>query len=145
LKFLTLSGSLRTADTAEALKLEPGSQLLFVEKLYRADDKPVVLSQTCLPCASIVHPYSADDFLDPIFDVLPKLCQNELSYYLSELLPVIAGQELTATLNLPQPLTALISFNEIGYTPDNTPILTARSYFRSDMLRLRLIRRTVGH
>ena len=144
IELLTVNHQSAPDDTAEALNLEPGSQLLFLEKLYRADGKPVVLSQTCLPCDNITQPYSPDDLLLPIFDLLPKLCQNELSYYLSELLPVIATEKMAATLDLPQPITALLSFNEIGYTPDNKPVVSARSYFRSDMLRLRLIRRTVS-
>jgi len=132
------------AASAGALNLEPGTTLLAVEKLYRADGEPVIFSQTWLPRHLVTQPYTAPDFLPPIFEVLPRLCQQELAYYLSELLPVIAGAELAATLNLPQPATALMSFSEIGFTPDHAPIISARSYFRNDLLRLRLIRRTVA-
>ncbi|GAB4458866.1 MAG: GntR family transcriptional regulator [Anaerolineae bacterium] len=127
--------------TAKALNLEPASQLLLIEKLYLADGEPVIFSQVYLPCQAITQPYTPADLLEPIFDLLPRLCQNELSHYLSELVPVLATDDLTTLLNLPQPVTALLSFSEIGHTTDGAPIISARSYFRSDMLRLRLIRR----
>ena len=133
------------AAAAEPLNLPPDTPVLFIEKLYRADNEPVILSQTHLPCSFINQPYIHADFVLPIFDVLPRLCGQELSYYLSELQPILATPELAATLNLPQPISALMSFSEIGYTADGSPILSARSYFRNDMLRLRLIRRIIGH
>lgn len=133
------------ATISEALSLEPGSPMLLLEKLYRADNEPVIFSQTWLPCHAITQPYTPADLLVPIFDLLPRLCQTELSYYLSELVPVIATPSLSELLNLSQAATALLSFKEIGFTPVGVPIISARSYFRSDMLQLRLVRRTVGH
>lgn len=145
IQLLTLAEQPAAAAAVELFNLPPAAPALFIEKLYRADDEPVILSQTCLPCHFITQPYSRADFELPIFDVLPRLCGQELSYYLSELLPIVATPELAATLNLPQPITALMSFSEIGYAADGTPLLSARSYFRNDMLRLRLIRRIIGH
>jgi len=55
--------------------------------------------------------------------------------------PLIAPDWLVDILNLPQQPTALIAFEEIGYNLDNEPILKAHSFFRDDLLRLRLIRR----
>lgn len=143
--------SLHSANTApvspvisEKLNLELNSQLLLIEKLYRADDEPVIFSQTWLPCEAITQPYTSPDLLTPIFDLLPKLCQNELSYYLSDLVPIIATEPLSVLLNLSPSATALLSFEEVGYTPVGVPIIYARSYFRSDRLQLRLVRRTIG-
>lgn len=134
------------AATREALNLEPGSQMLLIEKLYRADDEPVIFSQAWLPCHAITRPYTPADLQVPIFDLLPRLCQNELSYYLSEVVPVVAAAPVSTLLNLSQSVTALLSFKEIGYTPAGLPVISARSYFRNDMLQLRLVRRrTVGY
>ncbi|MEJ2747564.1 MAG: UTRA domain-containing protein [Anaerolineae bacterium] len=66
--------------------------------------------------------------------------RQRLTYYLSEIVPSIADDKLAQTLHIP-PQTALISFSEIGYNADNEPILHSSSYFRDDLLRLRLIRR----
>jgi DNA-binding GntR family transcriptional regulator len=60
---------------------------------------------------------------------------------LSEIVPLIAPQWLVETLHLPKPQTALLSFEEVGYNQDNQPVIKSCSYFRDDLLRLRLIRR----
>jgi DNA-binding GntR family transcriptional regulator len=52
----------------------------------------------------------------------------------------LADAKLIEILRLPSP-TPLISLEEVGYNELNEPILTASSYFRDDLLRLRLIRR----
>ena len=40
--------------------------------------------------------------------------------------------------------TPAIAFQEIGYDRDNTPVVRATSYFRDDLLRFRMIRRSAG-
>ena len=80
-------------------------------------------------------------FTNPIYQFLEDYCQQHLSYYLSEIVPLVPPSWLVDTLKLKQEQAALISFEEIGFNQDNTPILKARSYFRDDLLRLRLIRR----
>jgi hypothetical protein len=54
---------------------------------------------------------------------------------------LIAPAWLVDRLDLPSTSTALLCLEEIGYNPDNEPIIKANSYFRDDLLRLRLIRR----
>ncbi len=55
-------------------------------------------------------------------------------------MPLNASAELAGMLHL-QTDKALLCFEEIGYNQDNLPILKVYSYFRDDLLRLRLIRR----
>lgn len=129
------------AETRQTLRLKPGAPVLEIRKLYLAGSESVIFSRTRLPVTALAAPYTATDLRLPVFEMLPRLCRQELGYYLSELLPVLATEELSATLNLPEACTALLSFSETGFTPDNTPILRAQSWFRSDLLRLQLIRR----
>ena len=55
----------------------------------------------------------------------------------------MASPWLADRLDLPRQKTALLSFEEIGFNQDHSPIIKATSYFRDDVLRLRLIRRQV--
>jgi GntR family transcriptional regulator len=126
---------------AKDLNLDPAEKLLAVQKLFLADDEPVILTFNYLPCQLIKLPYTADDFHLPMYQFLPRFCQQHLAYYLSEIVPLITPDWLTETLKLQQPKTALLSFDEVGYNQDNMPILKAYSYFRDDLLRLRLLRR----
>lgn len=127
----------------EDLNLDPTERVLLVQKLFLADDDPVILTFNYLPCQLIKLPYTAGDFHLPMYQFLPQFCQQHLVYYVSEIVPLIAPDWLTKTLKLQQPQTALLSFDEVGYNQDNLPIIKAYSYFRDDLLRLRLLRREV--
>ncbi|MCK6626765.1 MAG: GntR family transcriptional regulator [Anaerolineae bacterium] len=126
---------------AATLNLEASEPVLVIHKLFLADASPVIFNQTHLPLKWLKRPHTPDDFLAPVYQILPKLCQQELAYAFSEIVPLIAPPWLMDRLALPSTPTALLALEEIGYNPDNDPILKACSYFRDDLLRLRLIRR----
>ena len=131
------------ADTlvAATLNLVPGEPVVAIQKLFLADDKPVIFNQTYLARRLIKQPCQPDDFTMPIYQFLPKFCQQELAYAFSEIIPLIAPAWLVDRLDLPGSPSAILTLQEMSYNPDNEPILSAHSYFRDDLLRLRLIRR----
>lgn len=129
------------AATAAELELPATETVTLVEKLFLADGEPVILTHNLIPNTMIESTYPADSFHQPIYKFLERYCRQHLAYYLSEIIPVTPSTTLTNTLNLSPQQTALISFEEIGYNQDNRPIVKAISYFRDDLLRLRLIRR----
>jgi GntR family transcriptional regulator len=129
---------------AEALGLEINDPILMVKKLFRADGSPVTLTVNHIPWAIINQPYTEDDFHQPIYKFLSDFCGQHLTYYLSEIVPLIAPKWLVDTLELPKQRSPLLAFDEIGYNQDNEPVIKACSYFRDDLLRLRLIRRETG-
>jgi GntR family transcriptional regulator len=128
-------------NLAATLNLETAEPVLMIQKLFLADDTPVIFNQAHLPLKLIKRPYTLDDFQAPIYQFLPKFCQQALAYSFSEIVPLIAPVWLIDRLALPASPTALLALEEISYNPDNDPILKAYSYFRDDLLRLRLIRR----
>jgi GntR family transcriptional regulator len=127
----------------DILHLRSNEKVLRVQKLFRADNEPVIFTVTNVPTRIIKRPYALNDFHMPIYQFLPIFCQLNLAYYLTEIVPLIAVPSLIDILALPQQETALLSFEEIGYSQENEPIVKACSYFRDDLLRLRLIRRHV--
>jgi len=138
--------SLRTEaagdEIAAGLNIAPTDEALVVEKLFLADEQPVILAYNRIPLSLIKESYQPDDFRAPVYEFLWRYGRQHLTYYLSEIVPIIAGDALAQTLRIPRQ-TPLISFSEIGYNADNEPILHASSCFRDDLLRLRLIRRQV--
>ncbi len=129
------------SDTAAALNIAPDADVITVKKLFLADGQPVIFTVNHIPAQYIACQFSADDFHQPVSQFLSANCQLELGSYLSEIVPLIPPAWLAELLHLPSHPTALISFEEVGYSLDNVPILQAISYFRDDLLRLRLIRR----
>lgn len=129
-------------DQAESLKLDADDELVSVEKLFLEDAVPVIFATNCVPKRLLVDPVAKSDWLSPVYEVLAQHSQHRLAYYLSEIVPVVAGSKLEETLHV-KAGTPLISFAEIGFSEENEPILLATSYIRDDLLRLRLIRRKV--
>jgi GntR family transcriptional regulator len=129
------------AQIATDLGLSLNETVLVVKKLFLADSQPVILTFNYIPTRLIKVNHPPDVFHQPVFQFLDLYCQQQLSYYLSEIVPLITPDWLATLLHLPQSQTALLSFEEIGYNQENLPILRACSYFRDDLLRLRLIRR----
>lgn len=127
-------------SVVDDLGLAADESVLVIEKLFLEDDNPVILTRNCIPIRYITKPYTIEEFQRPVYEYLETVCQQQLAYYLSDLVPMIAAGPLAQTLHL-EPGTPLLSFEEIGYNEDNEPILKAYSYFRDDLLRFRLLRR----
>ncbi len=135
----TLANTLAHTLTTD-LNLSPSDTALLIKKLFLADGQPVILTLNYIPTALINSTYTNKIFHQPIYQFLNEACQQQLTYYLSEIVPLIAPVWLIDTLKI-EPNSALISFEETGYNQDNVPILKAQSFFKDELLRLRLIRR----
>ncbi len=144
-QILALRRELAGEETAVSLQIDPTDEILRVEKLFLADGQPVILAHNLI---AVELSEAELDFHAPIYEVLRGNglphgrggSRQQLTYYLSEIVPAIAKPTLAKILQI-QPNTPLLSFNEIGYNAKNKPILKSISYFRDDLLRLRLIRR----
>jgi GntR family transcriptional regulator len=141
-RVLDLNRQVASTDLAADLKVEAGEPILLVRKLFLENELPVILTCNYLPLSFVSEPAKRKDFVVPIFTYLSQSAGQHLSYYLSEIVPVLADDELAETLHVPSP-TAVLSIEEVGYNEENEPILKAYSYFRDDLLRLGIIRRKV--
>ena len=129
-------------DAAADLGISPADDVLTIRKLFLENDVPVILAVNVLPRPALLDAYTPDDLARPIYDFLDDFARQRLAYYVTDIVPVVAHGE-TATLLQIAPGTPLVSFDETGYNEANEPIVKAYSYFRDDLLRLRLLRRRV--
>jgi GntR family transcriptional regulator len=133
-----------TADeaTAAELNIETGDALVVVEKLFLENHKPVVLTINRIP-AHLIDEGAQLEGAAPLPSFLETHADRNLSYYLSEIVPVTLSAHEAKQLGVKKG-TPAISFEEIGFDQDNTPVVRATSFFRDDLLRFRLIRRKSG-
>lgn len=141
-RLLDVRQEISTEGLAGELGMADGEQFLVVKKLFLEDQQPVILAVNLIPLRRINKAYTEKDLLAPVFEFLAKSGDQHLSYYLSDIVPVVASDDIRQALELPAG-TPLITLEEVGYNEENEPILKAYSYFRDDLLRLRLIRRKV--
>jgi len=140
IKILTVDTKPAGNKLAEALNIPVDDPILLIDKLFLEDRQPVILVRNFIPVNLISMKYKKNDLKAPVFEFITQFTNQHLSYYVSELAPILADAKLIEILRLSSP-TPLISLEEVGYNELNEPILTASSYFRDDLLRLRLIRR----
>ncbi len=128
------------AGTAKALGVKPGAPTLVIEKCFFEDDTPAILARNVIPAELLRCTPDKALARQPIYDLLERCCNRRFSYYFSDILPVAADESLAAKLGV-QAGAALLAFEEVGYDIDNEPVLWAKSWFRDDRIRFRLIRR----
>jgi GntR family transcriptional regulator len=141
-RILEVSEAPAKAQQIRELNLSSTDKVLTVKKLFLEDKQPVILAINLIPLHLITRPYSKEDLIEPVFEFLAKYGGHHLSYFLSEIVPIVGINDISANLRISSG-TPLISLEEIGYSEENEPILKANSYFRDDLLRLGLIRRKV--
>lgn len=129
-----------TGQLLADLSLSTQDDVLMVTKLFRENNVPVILTYNFLPASQVTASYQPSDLRQPVYDFLETAGSVQLGYYLSEIVPINAEGEVATVLGLPAG-TPLISFDETGYSADHEPIVKSYSYFRDDLLRLRLMRR----
>lgn len=128
---------------AADLFLTAGEPIVVIEKLFLEDRRPVVLTYNRISAGIVPGPVGETDAATPIYEYLEAAGGRHLSYYLSEIVPVVLQDDLAAKLDVVEG-TPAISFREVGFDDDNRPLVQATSYFRDDLLRFRLMRRKDG-
>jgi GntR family transcriptional regulator len=140
IKILTVDTIPAGNKLAAALNILEEETVLRIEKLFLENRQPVILVRNYIPVDLITRQYKKKDLKEPVFEFITRFTNQHLSYYLSELAPILSDAKLNEILRLSAP-APLISLEEVGYNELNEPILKASSFFRDDLLRLRLIRR----
>lgn len=128
--------------TAVDLLLAPEEPLCLVTKLFLENEVPVILTRNSIPERLLTETYTREDLARPLYEFLELFTRQRLAYYVTDIVPLVADEEIAGLLKI-APGTPLVSFDEIGYNDNNDPIVKAHSYFRDDLLRLRLLRRRV--
>jgi GntR family transcriptional regulator len=122
---------------------EGDEEWLLIEKVFREDDRPVVLTVNRIPTSIVIDAEYEQDSAIPVYEFVEEHCGRTLAYYLSEIVPVRLDGPEAALLGV-APGTLAISFDEVGFDQANEPVVRASSYFRDDLLRFRLIRKRTG-
>ena len=129
---------LATEKEAELLSVEPGEQLLSLQRLFRADDKPVILTQNIFPLSLLRVPADEVDGGLHIRDILQNYFYQEIAFVITDIHATLAGEEVGALLSasLNKVMLALdVSF----YSKDSTLLSLGTNYFDDSILRLSLV------
>ncbi len=141
------SHSMEPATVSEAgrLELQPGSDVLVVERVRTADGKPVVLSRDILPGRLIAkRPEIADQMLTrSIYEVLERDLGLVIHHGVASFRPVRADVTVARRLGVPRG-ELLLAIWQVDYSEDGAPVLSSYEYHLADAFEFTVLRRGPG-
>jgi GntR family transcriptional regulator len=133
------------ASEAALLDLAPGQDVLIVERVRTAEDKPVVLSRDVLP-ASLVgeRPGAVEEMLQrSIYEVLERDLGVVIHHGVARFRPVRADHAVAGRLGVPRG-ELLLYLWQVDYTADGTPVLSSHEFHLADAFDFSVVRRGPG-
>jgi GntR family transcriptional regulator len=134
-----------SAGEAERLGLEPGQDVLVIERVRTADGRAVVLSRDILAGSlSSRRPGMADQMLQrSIYDVLEKDLGIAIDHGVASFRPVLADVTVARKLGIRRG-ELLLAIWQIDYDEEDRPVLSSHEYHIADVFDFSVVRRGPG-
>lgn len=136
----SLETKFKPAEPSEAsiLGLYPDAEVLFLRRLFKADDQPVILATNVIPGAIITQRNGAIDAQLPIGKFIQQYASRKVAYVITEVQAAWADNEVAPHFACPVG-TSLLSLNTVFYDRDNRPLAFGHNYLDDRRIRLRLV------
>lgn len=145
----TLHGSVRveaaSADEAERLDLEPGMDVVVVDRVRTADGRPVVLSRDILAAALTGEDPALLDRLErtSVYEVLERELGVAIHHGLATFRPTRADGHLASRLDVPKG-TLLLYISQVDYDDEGRAVLSSHEHHLADAFEFTVVRRGPG-
>ncbi|WP_121610711.1 GntR family transcriptional regulator [Mesobacillus foraminis] len=131
-------------EQAEALKIEPGEDLLIVKKRFCADTNPAVYCINRIPRVFVNKKTFTDEEIgENIFSFVEENNNFYFSHDLMELVPSVANGQIAQMLNL-EVNTPLLRIDITKYTDKGIPVMYNTEYYVHDLIKF-TASRTITH
>ncbi|MCG3210927.1 MAG: putative HTH-type transcriptional regulator YurK [Anaerolineae bacterium] len=123
---------------AGPLEIQPDSQLIAIERIFRSDLVPVIHSTNYVAC-DLIDPHSPETVFaayncgESVYDFLEQWCQRKVFNQKSEIGAIAANDRLAAQLGC-SPGDPLLWVEEIGYGKKLRPLFYGLNHFRADLV-----------
>jgi len=133
------------AGEAALLELEPGQDVLVIERVRTAEGKPVVLSRDLVPSRLVGgNDRAVQGMLErSIYDVLERELGIVISHGVARFRPVRAGHAVAARLGVPRG-ELLLYLWQVDYAEDGTPAISSHEFHLADAFDFTVVRRGPG-
>jgi GntR family transcriptional regulator len=133
------------AGEAALLELEPGQDVLVIERVRTAEGKPVVLSRDLVPSRLVGgNDRAVQGMLErSIYDVLERDLGIVISHGVARFRPVRAGHAVAARLGVPRG-ELLLYLWQVDYAEEGTPAISSHEFHLADAFDFTVVRRGPG-
>ena len=127
-----------TEKEAELLSIELNERLLSLRRLFRADEKPVILTHNLFPLSFLRSPLDDIDGGLHIRDILQKYFNQEIAFVITDIHATLAGEEVSTLLNA-SPDKVMLALDVSFYSKENILLSLGTNYFDDSILSLSLV------
>ena len=123
----------RTAkkDEENALEIQTNEEVISVERLFYANEKPIILSVNISPLKIFNEDIDDLDATLGIHEFLSRYCNNEIASVDVKISPIMPSESVREVLALDSN-TPLLLIEEIFSDISHVPLVFARNYFYCD-------------
>jgi len=139
-----------TPEQGLSFKITPADMLLEIEKVFLADDDPIIYCINHIPKWVFQDTFPGDEVFkpgltEPILEFLEQKCGQSIAYYVSSV-----RADILKNCNIPKvfkkldPLTPVLVIDEIGYNRDERPVHQSIEFHPGNRMNFKLIRSRNG-
>jgi GntR family transcriptional regulator len=134
-----------SAGEAALLELDPGQDVLVIERVRTAEGKPVVLSRDLFPSRLVEgRELVVQQLLErSIYDVLERELDIVISHGVARFRPVRADHAVAGRLGVPRG-ELLLYLWQVDYAQDGTPVISSHEFHLADAFDFTVVRRGPG-
>lgn len=123
---------------AQALGLEPGEPVVFLQRLHRVHDYPIVLHESFFPASKYSDLLSADFTKESLMETIERLYNIRLSWASHTIAVIRANARVASHLEVNIGSPVLYDEHSI-YDSNNNIVQLSKGWFRSDHFRLKTV------
>ena len=127
-----------TEEETEMLTIEPGDRLLSLQRLFLANEKPVILTYNLFPLTLFRASLDDVDGNLHIRDILQTYFNQEIAFVITDIHATLTGEKVGALLNTSSE-RAMLALAVSFYNKDNVLLSLGTNYFDDDALSLNLV------
>ncbi|GFN23709.1 GntR family transcriptional regulator [Thermanaeromonas sp. C210] len=125
---------------AAKLEIEPGEEVLVVEKRFLADGKPAAFCVDRVPRRRFSRfDFDIPDLAKAVFPLVERLCNCYLTHDVVEIIPAVAEGRLAEALQV-GPGTPILRLDVVVYASEGYPVMYNTEYYLDHFVRFTLCR-----
>jgi GntR family transcriptional regulator len=134
-----------SADEAERLELQPGEDVVVLDRTRTADGRPVVLSRDIFPLHLAYRDESIVERLDrvSIYEVLERELGVVVHHGFATFQPTQADGYIASRLHVPRG-TLLLYIRQVDYDASGRPVLSSHEHHLAEAFEFSVVRRGPG-
>ena len=128
---------LATEEEARVLAIDEGDKLLFLNRLFFADERPVILAKNSIPISFLEVPVEMVDGSLRIREIMKQYFNQEISFVTVGISSVMA-ENSTKKLET-EPNAHLLNLSMRFYSEKNEPLAIGDNYLNDKLIKPRLV------